>query len=125
MSDFRKLSRWYTLLLVFVAALIAGAATIPGSLTFTDTPLLRPEGDSEPAISIGPTNTMAITGLTWLASVFGTNLWTGPTGSTQLTEDPWTQHCSSRTDCSWRRRCRCRLRFDRDTARTQPDLLGK
>jgi hypothetical protein len=57
-----------------------GRSHIPGSLTFTNTPLLRPEGDSEPAISIGPASTMAITGLRWLA--FGTNLWTGPTGST-------------------------------------------
>jgi hypothetical protein len=65
---------------VVLIALIAGAATIQGSLTFTNTPLIRPEGDSEPAISIGPSSTMAITGLRWLA--FGTNLWTGPTGST-------------------------------------------
>jgi hypothetical protein len=80
MSVSHKSSRKYAVLLVFVVALIAAAATIPGSLTFTNTPLLKPEGDSEPAISIGPANTMAITGLRWLA--FGTNLWTGPTGST-------------------------------------------
>jgi hypothetical protein len=80
MHNRRKFTRQYALLLVLVAALLAGAATIPGSLTFTNTPLLRPEGDSEPAISIGPDSTMAITGLRWLA--FGTNLWTGPTGST-------------------------------------------
>ena len=77
----------------FVAAVAIGAtcATIPysrhafasttsGSLTFTNTPLLRPDGDSEPAISIGPANVMALTGLSWLD--FGTNLWTGPFGAT-------------------------------------------
>ncbi len=76
----RKLSRCQALLLFALLALTAGAVTIAGTLTFTNTPLLRPEGDSEPAISIGPSSTMAITGLRWLA--FGTNLWTGPTGST-------------------------------------------
>ena len=73
-----------------VAALIAGvaasmvmqlkAATTPGRLSFTIAPLLTPDGDSEPAIAIGPGGTMAITGLSWLE--FNTNLWTGPFGST-------------------------------------------
>jgi hypothetical protein len=56
------------------------ASTTSGSLTFTNTALLRPDGDSEPAIAIGPANVMAVTGLSWLG--FGTNLWTGPFGST-------------------------------------------
>ena len=63
----------------------AGAATTPGSLTFSNTPLLRlPEGDSEPAISIASNGTMAISGLQWLfdPSFFGTHLWTGAFGST-------------------------------------------
>lgn len=55
-------------------------ATSPGTLTFTNTPLLTADGDSEPAVTIGPTGTMALTGLSWLQ--FGTNLWTGPFGST-------------------------------------------
>lgn len=76
----RSLSALHVLGVVVLVALIAGAVTIQGSLTFTNTPLLTPEGDSEPAISIGPDSTMAITGLRWLE--FGTNLWTGPTGST-------------------------------------------
>ena len=73
-----------------VAVLIAGvaaslpmnlkAATTPGRLSFTIVPLLTPDGDSEPAIAIGPGGTMAITGLSWLE--FNTNLWTGPFGST-------------------------------------------
>jgi len=65
-------------------ATAVSAATGPGSLTFSNTPLLRPEGESEPAISIGTNGTMAITGLQWLfdPSFFGTHLWTGPFGST-------------------------------------------
>ncbi len=60
------------------------AATSPGSLSFSLTPLLRNEGDSEPAISIGSNGAMAITGLQWLfdPNFFGTHLWTGPFGST-------------------------------------------
>jgi hypothetical protein len=67
-----------------LALSIALAATSPGTLTFTNTPLLRPEGESEPAISIASDGTMAITGLQWLfnPSFFGTHLWTGPFGST-------------------------------------------
>ena len=65
--------------LIVCAVLIAGAATIPGSLTFTNTPLLRPDGNSEPAISIDANGKMAVSGLSWIN--FGTNLWTGTAGS--------------------------------------------
>src|SRR5512135_1131069 len=60
------------------------AATIPGSLSFSNTLLLRPEGDSEPAISIASNGAMAMTGLQWLfdPNFFGTHLWTGAFGST-------------------------------------------
>ena len=60
------------------------ATTIPGILTFSNTPLLRPEGGSEPEISIAANGTMAMVGLQWLfdPSFFGTHLWTGPFGST-------------------------------------------
>jgi hypothetical protein len=74
------------MLLVMVAVLAGTAygATTSGSLTFSNTPLLRPEGDSEPAISIGSNGTMAVSGLQWLfdPTFFGTHLWTGPFGST-------------------------------------------
>src|SRR4029077_827528 len=58
--------------------------TVPGSLTFSNTPLLRSEGDSEPAISIAANGTMAISGLQWLFDLnfFGTHLWSGPFNST-------------------------------------------
>lgn len=72
------------ILAVALALSIAGAATVPGFLNFTNTPLLRPEGGSEPAISIAANGTLAATGLQWLfdPSFFGTHLWTGPFGST-------------------------------------------
>src|SRR5258708_9814011 len=63
------------------------AGTVPGGLTFQNTPLTRPEGDVEPAISIDANGTMAITGLQRLAprevpNVFGTHYWSGPFVST-------------------------------------------
>jgi hypothetical protein len=73
----------------FVLGIVAGmatlllASTIPGTLTFSNTPLIRPEGDSEPEISIAANGTMAMVGLQWLfdPNFFGTHLWTGPFGS--------------------------------------------
>jgi hypothetical protein len=58
--------------------------TVNGALAFSNTPLIVPEGDSEPAISLASNGTMAITGLQWLfnPNFFGTHLWTGPFGST-------------------------------------------
>src|SRR5689334_15001180 len=60
------------------------ASTSPGGLTFSNTPLLRPEGESEPAISVSANGTLAVTGLQWLfdPNSYGTHLWTGPFGST-------------------------------------------
>jgi hypothetical protein len=55
-------------------------ATVNGAISFSNTPLLRDDGDSEPAISIHPNGTMAMTALSWLT--FGTPLWSGPFGST-------------------------------------------
>ena len=51
---------------------------------FTITPLLLPNGTSEPEISIGLDGTMGMVSLQWLfdPSNFGTDLWTGPFGST-------------------------------------------
>ena len=71
-------------LIATLSASSISAATTPGSLSFSNTPLLRPEGSSEPAISIAGNGRMAITGLQWLfdPTFFGTHLWTGPFGST-------------------------------------------
>ena len=72
------------LLAALLPASLASAQTTPGSLTFSNTALLRAEGDSEPAISIAANGAMAVTGLQWLfdPNFFGTHLWTGPFGST-------------------------------------------
>ncbi len=50
-----------------------------GGLSFTNTPLLRPDGGSEPAITIGG-GTMIVGSLSW--QLFQTNLWKGTFGST-------------------------------------------
>src|SRR5712692_4115196 len=64
---------------ILLAALVAYAGTSSGNLKFTNTQLLRPDGNSEPEISIAANGTMGIVGLSWLN--FGTTLWTGPFGS--------------------------------------------
>src|SRR5512140_2663610 len=71
-------------LALFLTTLGASAAPSRGSLNFSNTMLTRPEGDSEPAISIASNGAMAMTGLQWLfdPNYFGTHLWTGPFGST-------------------------------------------
>jgi len=53
---------------------------------FTITPLLRPNGTSEPEVSTANDGTMGIVSLQWLFDPvnFGTNLWTGPFGSTPV-----------------------------------------
>jgi hypothetical protein len=73
-----------TLLLALVLP-IPGGATPPAS--FTTTPLLLPNGSSEPEISIGNDGTMAMVSLQWLfdpTAPFGTDLWTGPFGSSPI-----------------------------------------
>jgi hypothetical protein len=60
-------------------------STFAGSLSFTNTPLPRPDGSSEPSMSIARNGIMAMDALSLgLASDrrFGTNLWTGPFGAT-------------------------------------------
>jgi hypothetical protein len=70
------------LLLIFTNSVLA--ATSPGALSFSNTPLMRAEGESEPAISVSANGTLAVTGLQWLfdPNAYGTHLWTGPFGST-------------------------------------------
>ena len=68
------------LTLAFAFVQFARAATTSGSLAFTNTPLLTPDGNSEPAIAVSPSGTIALTALSWLQ--FGTNFWTGPFGAT-------------------------------------------
>src|SRR2546427_1058051 len=58
---------------------VAGRST---TLSFQNTPLLRPDGASEPAISVGLDGTMALSGLSW--TQFFTNVWKAPFGSTPV-----------------------------------------
>jgi hypothetical protein len=70
---------------IMLAALVTFGSTSIGSLNFTNTLLFRPDGDSEPEISIAANGTMGMVALSLgLASdmQFGTNLWTGPFGAT-------------------------------------------
>jgi hypothetical protein len=48
------------------------------SLSFTNIPLLRPDGNSEPELSIGPDGTAVYVALSW--TQFFTNTWTGGFG---------------------------------------------
>src|SRR5713226_206221 len=70
------------LLVVFgvlvLTSLVVYASTSSGNLTFSNTQLLRPDGNSEPEISIAANGTMGIVAL----GPPGTSLWTGPFGST-------------------------------------------
>ena len=70
-----------TLLLAVMVPVRTSAA--PKS-AFSITPLVLPNGTSEPEISIGLDGTMGMVSLQWLfdPSNFGTDLWTGPFGST-------------------------------------------
>ena len=65
---------------VVLVALPLIAATISGSLTFSNTTLLLPFGSSEPGIAFNG-GFMAINSLSWSAPN-GTQLWTGDFGST-------------------------------------------
>ena len=51
------------LLVVILAGASAFAGTVSGSLSFSNTPLLRPEGESEPAVAVANDGTVAVTGL--------------------------------------------------------------
>ena len=80
MNDRRTFRRLGTILgITVLAALAAFASTFSGSLKFSNTALLRPDGNSEPEISVAADGTMGIVALGWLN--FGTSLWTGPFGS--------------------------------------------
>jgi hypothetical protein len=74
------------LVVVSSTAFASGGTTI-GQLSFSNTPLLRPKGDAEPAISIGHDGTMVISGLSLLRS-HQTNIWQGAFGSTPAFQGP-------------------------------------
>lgn len=84
MTSLRPLS-WVLAAAVIVALTASTAGAAAGTFNFSNTPLLREKGDSEPAIWIGANGTMAITALPWLRDTladFATPLWLGSFGST-------------------------------------------
>src|SRR5215813_3081963 len=74
--------------ILFAAAFLSNgtpaiSATVPGSLTFSNVPLVIPEGASEPAIAIGGDGTVVISGLLW---GFYTG---GPRATGAVPRGPW------------------------------------
>lgn len=67
-------------LIMASATPVLSAAAARQTLSFSNTPLLRPDGDSEPEISVGADGTMVIVALS--VARFFTNLWKGPFGQT-------------------------------------------
>src|SRR5260370_41690071 len=69
---------------LLLAVMVPARTSAAPKSAFTITPLLLPNGTSEPEISIGLDGTMGMVSLQWLfdPSNFGTDLWTGPFGST-------------------------------------------
>jgi hypothetical protein len=65
--------------LVVLAGFVAASAA-PPVLTFSNTPLLRPDGSSRPLIAVDSEGHTAMVSSSWLTS--GTDLWTGSFGST-------------------------------------------
>src|SRR2546422_3700200 len=73
-------------LVITFSTVLASTGTSIGSFKFTNTPLLEPNGDSEPAVSIGSDGTMVVSGLSW--QLFQTNIWKGAFGSTPGFQGP-------------------------------------
>src|SRR5947199_10260473 len=64
------------ILTLAIPVAVHGAKTT--SLSFTNIPLLRPDGNSEPELSIGPDGTTVYVALSW--TQFFTNTWKGSFG---------------------------------------------
>lgn len=67
-------------LIVVVGCLVTPAA--PQTFTFSNTPLLQPDGSTRPLIAIDSEGHTAIVSASWLTS--GTDLWTGSSGLTPI-----------------------------------------
>ena len=83
------------LLVVILAGASAFAGTVSGSLSFSNTPLLRPEGESEPAVAVANDGLLLdCSGCSTLASsahTFGP----GRLAQRRLSKDCWTQVCGN------------------------------
>jgi hypothetical protein len=75
----------FALMLTSATAFASNGTTI-GTFQFTNTALLRPDGGSEPAVSIGSDGTVVVSGLSW--QLFQTNIWKGTFGSTPVFQGP-------------------------------------
>lgn len=64
---------------LMVAATLAPVARASDPVTFTNFQLIRPDGGSEPALSIGPDGTVVLGSLSW--QLFQTNVWKGSFGT--------------------------------------------
>jgi hypothetical protein len=73
-------------LVVASSTTLASGSTTIGQFSFTNTALLRPDGGSEPAVTIGRDSTMMVSGLSW--QLFQTNIWKGTFGSTPAFQGP-------------------------------------
>lgn len=82
-----KIVALLTIILVLTIAVptIVHAGKSSGT-TFSNTVLLRPDGDSEPELSIGPTGTIVYVALSW--TQFQTNLWNGGFGQVPAFQGP-------------------------------------
>ncbi len=69
-------------LLVATAVGQGAGTTTPGTVGFTITPLIRPDGSSEPELAIGADGSVVYAALSW--TKFQTNVWTGHFGSTPV-----------------------------------------
>ncbi len=73
------------LILTLVLPVFAHGAKTPG-LTFTNTPLLRPDGSSEPELSVAADGTIFYVALSW--TQFFTNTWKGSFGHNPVFQGP-------------------------------------
>jgi hypothetical protein len=69
-------------LALIVTILVPTVAHGAKPLSFTNIVLLRPDGDSEPELSIGQNGQVALVGLSW--TLFQTNAWEGAFGQTPV-----------------------------------------
>src|SRR5436309_15295339 len=74
-----------TIVLILTLAIpVAAHGTKSTGLSFTNIPLLRPDGNSEPELSIGADGTVVYVGLSW-TQLF-TNTWKGSFGQTPVVQ---------------------------------------
>src|SRR5439155_6114732 len=73
---------------------VAVASPSTANTTFTNIPLLRPEGGLEPAVTVGADGTVVVSSLNYLSSLENafTHIWKGPFGSEPVYQGPMDAH---------------------------------